>query len=391
MVASERKLRAIFGNTFEFIGLLAPDGTLLEANRAALAFIGRHELGDLAGRHFADTPWWGHSPADREILRAAIASAAEGEFVRFESDYRRPDGRVVTVDFSLLPVIDASGEVVYLLPEGRDITERKIAEEDLTAAKREAEAANQAKSQFLATISHELRTPLNAVIGFSETIRAEIFGPLGNARYAEYVDLIHSAGQLLRDLIEDILDVARVESGAAPLSEEEFDPVPLLRSTARLIEGKANSRKVTLRVDLPAALPRVFGDSLRIRQIVLNLMTNAVKFTPEGGLASLSVRSGEEGLEIVVTDTGIGISPAEVDNVWRPFYQVDGSLARRYGGTGLGLTIVRHFVEAHGGTITLDSAPGEGTVARVILPKSRLRVAANDEESEQRRSPAPGA
>jgi len=378
LAESETRLRAIFENTFEFIGLLAPDGTVIEVNRTALAFIGHDDISQVAGMHFADTPWWRHVPEARAALRAAIEVAAKGEFSRFEAAHHGPDGTRVVVDFSLLPVRDDSGRVVYLIPEGRDITQRKAAEEALFAAKREAEAASHAKSQFLATVSHELRTPLNAVIGFSEAIQAEIFGPMGNSRYAEYVGLIHSAGGLLRDLIEDILDVARVETGEAPLSEDEFDPVALLRSTARLIEAKANSRKVLLTVDLPAGLPQMMGDSLRIRQVVLNLLSNAVKFTPEGGSATLMAGVSADGLEIVVADTGIGISPKDVENVWRPFFQADSTLARRYGGTGLGLALVRHFVEAHGGTIALDSAPGQGTTVRVTLPSARLRVPAND-------------
>ena len=377
LVESERRYRAIFQNTFEFIGLLSPDGILLEANRTALAFIGHPDMAQLAGRHFADTPWWQHSPEDQATLRAAIAAAAKGEFVRFESTHLDPDGNAVVVDFSLRPMTDEDGTVIYLLPEGRDITQRKEAEEAAFAARMEAEAANRAKSQFLATISHELRTPLNAVIGFSETIQAEVFGPLGNSRYAEYVDLIHSAGQLLRDLIEDILDVARVESGESPLSESEFDLVPLLSSTLRLIEAKAAARRVALQVDLAQGLPRLWGDSLRIRQIVLNLLTNAIKFTPEGGSVRLSAALCPEGLELVVADTGIGISATDLPHVWRPFFQVEGSMARRYGGAGLGLPIVRHFVEAHGGRIEIDSTLGEGTVARVILPRSRLRDVAN--------------
>jgi len=378
LAESERKFRAIFENTFEFIGLLAPDGTLLEANLAALSFIGLDSVRSLAGLHFADTPWWRHSPESQAALREAIRVAATGEFVRFESTHRAPDDTEVVVDFSLRPITDESGQIVYLIPEGRDITQRKRDEEALIAAKLDAEAANHAKSQFLATVSHELRTPLNAVIGFSETIQAEVFGPIGNSRYGEYVGLIHSAGEQLRNLIEDILDVARIETGNAPLAEEEFDPVPLLRSTARLVEGSAASQKVALAVEMPAVLPRVIGDSLRLRQIVLNLLSNAVKFTPEGGSARLAVRVCDEGLELVVSDTGIGISKSDLENIWRPFFQADSSLSRRYGGTGLGLAIVRHFVAAHGGAISLASTLGQGTVVRVILPVERLRVPAND-------------
>ena len=385
LAESERRFRAIFDHTFEFIGLLDTGGRMLYCNATALSFIGK-SLADVAGDHFADTPWWSHSPAAQAALRDGIQRTAAGEFVRFETTHPSADGQVATIDFSLRPVRDDNGAVVFLIPEGRDITHLKQAEEAMRAAKLEAEAANQAKSAFLASTSHELRTPLNAVIGFSETIMAEVFGPLGNTRYAEYVQLIHAAGSHLRDIIEDILDVARIEMGEVVLQEEAMDLRAALGGVARLLTAKAEERHITLRLDLPPDLPRLYADPLRVRQIVMNLLSNAIKFTPAHGRVRLSAARTASGLSLAVADTGIGIRPEDMDAIWKPFVQADASLARRYSGTGLGLPIVRHYVEAHGGTIEVDSTPGCGSVFTVIMPAGRLREPANDSDQSEKAS-----
>ncbi|MBI2236015.1 MAG: PAS domain S-box protein [Magnetospirillum sp.] len=371
-VVTEQKFRAIFENTFEFIGLLSPDGRLLEANLTALSFIGRTELGDLAGLHFADTPWWEHSAADRAKLLQAISCAADGEFIRYETTHVDLNGGIAYVDFSLRPMRDDDGEVVFIIPEGRDITVRKRAEAALISAKLEAEAANRAKNEFLATVSHELRTPLNAVIGFSEAILIEAFGPVNAARYAEYLKLIHSAGLHLRSVIDDILDLARIELGRIELDEAECDPAPIIKTIVSLLEHKAAGQDIRLDCTLPTPLPALMADHRRLRQVVLNLLSNALKYTPPGGSIAIAADATDEGFEITVTDDGCGITPEVMASIWQPFQQVDPLIARKNGGAGLGLPIVKHFVEAHGGRITLACPPAGGTVARVLLPRERI-------------------
>ncbi|MGE5514501.1 MAG: ATP-binding protein [Bacteroidota bacterium] len=382
---SERRFRAIFDQTFEFIGLLDTEGRLLEANATALAFIDK-TLAEIAGQHFADTPWWSHSPADQSLLRDGIARAAAGQFVRFETSHPGVDGRVATIDFSLKPVTDESGQVIYIIPEGRNITHLKKAQQELMDAKMQAEAANLAKSAFLAAISHELRTPLNAVIGFSETILEQVFGPLGNARYSEYVEMIHTAGSHLRDVIEDILDVARIETGEVSLREAEMDLRQCLSSVVEMIRPKAHESRIALIADLPADLPRLRADQLRLRQIVLNLLSNAVKFTPPGGRVRLWVDIEADGLALHVADTGIGIRPEDMEHIWTPFFQAEATLSRRFGGTGLGLPIVRHYAEAHGGSISVDSTPGQGATFTLRLPAERMIRPANDVVAQPQRS-----
>ncbi|CAA7620710.1 Signal transduction histidine kinase [Candidatus Terasakiella magnetica] len=366
------EMRAIIENTFEFIGLLSPEGLLLDANHTAMSFIGHKVVTPFVGMHFADTPWWEHSPIERAQLIDAIEHARTGEFVRFETTHVDANGGIAYVDFSLKPVRDQAGTITFLVPEGRDITQRKRAEAEVMAAKLEAEAANRAKSSFLATVSHELRTPLNAIIGFSEAIICNALGPSDAERTTEYMGLIHTAGQHLRAVIEDILDVSRIELGQIELEEIETEPGDLVHGIARMLEHKAQNGKITLCVTVDEGLPWIRVDQRRLRQIVLNLLANAIKFTPLGGHIEVTARLCPEGIEIAVKDSGIGISREDLAKVWLPFYQSDASLARRHEGAGLGLAIVKHFVEAHGGTLQLDSTLGQGTRVAFILPKERF-------------------
>ncbi|SEH48601.1 PAS domain S-box-containing protein [Magnetospirillum fulvum] len=372
---AHREMRAIIENTYEFIGLLSPEGHILDANRTAMSFIKSHDFDSLRGHLFADTPWWTHSSEERALLVDAVRRARQGEFVRFETTHRGGDGHLAYIDFSLKPVTDDDGAVIYLVPEGRDITQRKQAESDLLAAKLEAESANRAKSNFLATVSHELRTPLNAVIGFSEALLSDALGPLEPERTRDYLRLIHAAGQHLGALIEDILDVSRVELGHLDLAEDVVAPDEMVASVRRLLESHATDGSIRLKIDLPSSLPRLRADSRRLRQVLLNLVTNAIKFTPAGGTVTIRFNAGPDGVAFHVEDTGIGIPLEHHGKVWQPFFQSDALHARPHDGAGLGLAIVKCFVEALGGQVSLDSAPGQGTCVSVLLPPERVIAA----------------
>lgn len=371
---SRRRLRGILDHTFEFIGLLDAQGMVIDVNSTALNFIGR-TIDDVRGMAFWDTPWWRHDPPSQERLRQAVAAAAAGTFERFEAEHYAADGRGITVDFSLSPVTDADGRVVLLIPEGRDITERKATERRLEHARLEAETANATKTQFLANMSHELRTPLNAVMGYAEAILAEMFGPLENARYREYLGIIHSSGQHLLEIIGDILEISRIELGELELNLEDVALDLLLDEAAALLATRADHAGVAVHTRLPPGLGRWRCDRRRLLQVLLNLGSNGIKFTPAGGTVSIDLRAGRGGddsgefLVLTVADNGIGIPQEYQETVWQSFRQVANAMTRGHDGLGLGLPIVRALVEAHGGTIGLTSTPGKGTTVVAHLPR----------------------
>jgi signal transduction histidine kinase len=265
----------------------------------------------------------------------------------------------------------SDGSTVGILSE---ITELKRREEALVVARDMAEAASRSKSEFLANISHELRTPLNAIIGFSEIMRDEIFGPIGSPQYRTYLrDVLESAQHLL-EVINDILDVAKAEAGKLALDEEEIELDRLALLVLRLLEERAVRAGLRLELDVPRELPLLLADERKLKQVLINLFTNAVKFTPPGGEVALRARLALDGdLLIEVVDTGIGIAPEDIATALSPFGQVDGRLSRKYQGTGLGLPLSRALVMLHGGTLLISSAVGRGTTVTVRLPAARLR------------------
>lgn len=251
-----------------------------------------------------------------------------------------------------------------------DSTARAFAAVD--AARREAERANRAKSQFLAQMSHELRTPLNAVIGFSEILLSETFGPLGNPRYLEYATDIRDSGAHLLSLINDILDLSRIESGQMALAEEAVDIGAAIAQALRMIAPRAQKAGVRLSCDIADGLPFLLGDQRAMLQMLLNLLGNAVKFTPESGeAATTAMLLPDGGIGIMVADTGTGIPEEELERVLEPFERADSAAVRTTEGTGLGLPIVKRLAERHGGRLELTSEPGAGTTAILIFPARR--------------------
>jgi len=238
-----------------------------------------------------------------------------------------------------------------------------------------AEAANEAKSAFLAIISHELRTPLNAIIGFAGLMEDQRFGPLGAPRYREYVSDIRHSGEHLLVLINNILDLSRAEAGKLQLQEDAVDVVEAMQICARQLEPRAAETHVQLKLSVPNSPPMLRCDAAKLRQILLNLLSNALKFTPAGGHVALKFEcGGDGGISLIVKDTGVGMSPADIPRALEPFTQLDNRFARRYEGTGLGLPLTRSLVELHGGTLRLESSLGEGTIVIVAFPPSRTIV-----------------
>ena len=264
-----------------------------------------------------------------------------------------------------------SGEVVARAI--RYAIERKREQQLLTEAKERAEFASRTKSEFLAAVSHELRTPLNAIIGFSEMMRDEVLGPVGNDAYCEYADHIYNSGSHLLSIINDILDLAKVEAGTAELNEEEVDVAEVFETSRRMFEARCQQAGNTLTCEVAEGLPRLRADRLKLQQVLVNLLSNAVKFTPAGGNIVCSAYLEPNGdMHITVVDTGIGIAEADIATALEPFRQVDSSLSRQYDGTGLGLPLATRFVELHGGTLRLESELQVGTEVTVSFPKDRV-------------------
>jgi signal transduction histidine kinase len=236
-----------------------------------------------------------------------------------------------------------------------------------------AEAANRAKSQFLANMSHELRTPLNAIIGFAEVIADKLVEESKTDKIREYAGDIHSSGKHLLNVINDILDIARIEAGSLDLREEWVAVRSLLAMPLDICRSRIVENSLSLVVDLPPDLPDMYCDGRLVRQVLINLISNAAKFTPKGGAITVSFgREQDRRLRISIADTGIGIAPEDIDNALAPFRQVDNELGRRYDGTGLGLPLSKAFVELHGGSFALASQPGKGTTVTLHFPRARL-------------------
>lgn len=264
------------------------------------------------------------------------------------------------------------------LEETRDLLEKSSAaqiklNEELRIAKEEADAANRTKSEFLATMSHELRTPLNAIIGFSDILKSQILGPEASEKYCEYANDIHNSGQHLLALINDILDLSKVEAGQEELHEEHIVIPDLIRSITSLVRQRASQKGIGLETEISRDLPSLYADKRKLKQIFINLLTNAIKFTEAGGKVTFSAWCRREsGYVFQIVDTGIGIAPADIPKALSKFGQVDSDINRRHEGTGLGLPLTKELIELHGGSLDLQSVLGKGTTVTVRFPATRI-------------------
>jgi PAS domain S-box-containing protein len=312
-------------------------------------------------------------PDDRGMIVERIKARMSGREVISHYEFRmlHRDGSIVWFD-ALAALVNWDGQPASL-SWLTDITARKKAEEELVRAKEAAEFANRAKTEFLANMSHELRTPLNAILGFSEIISSQMFGPIGKPQYADYARDIHASGEHLLDLINDVLDLAKLEAGKLELHESEINLRELFEQCMALVRGRADDGRVHLSFEVAVGLPKLRADTRALKQVLLNLLSNAIKFTPEGGHVTARVAAEKRGeLAIVVSDTGIGMSQADIEVALSAFGQIDSELARKHQGTGLGLPITRSLVKLHGGDITIDSVPGQGTTVAAHFPAERL-------------------
>ncbi|WP_207483419.1 ATP-binding protein [Arenibaculum pallidiluteum] len=374
--AAEQAYRSIFDNAIDGIYRCDGGGRLMRANHALVTLNGflteaemLEEVPDLGRR-------WHVDPARRRRFHELLD--AQGYVTDFVSEVQHPrTGERFWISENARAISDRLGRRLYYEGTVRDITQARQAEAQLREAKEQAELANRTKSEFLAHMSHELRTPLNAVIGFSEIIKDELFGPNHNPRYQEYARDIHDSGRHLLTLINEILDLAKVEAGGVELREETIEVEKVLESCRRLVRERAAAGQIVLNIGAEPGLPRLLVDVTRLKQILLNLLSNAVKFTTPGGEVRLEARRAQDGgVVLTVADTGIGMSEEQLDIAFQPFRQVENAFNRKYQGTGLGLPLSKALAELHGGSVTIESEPGKGTRVRVWLPSSRLVPAA---------------
>ena len=369
---SEEQLRVAFDAAPIGMAILDMEGRYQRVNPALCELFGYTES-ELMGRSFLEITHPSYRKAGEEHTRQL--RAGEIDTVEMEKRYIAKDGRTVHALTRVGAVRGASGRPVQMLTQIIDISLRKQEEDELVAAKEQAELANRTKSEFLANMSHELRTPLNAIIGFSEIVAGELFGPIGAPRYVEYVQDIHTSGIHLLSIISDILDLSKIEAGRRELTESPIDLHDAAEASLRLVRGRAENSSVRLVNGIARdATPRLLADERAVKQILLNLLSNAVKFTPEGGRVAVGAElRGDGSLAVTVDDTGIGIAPENIPRALAPFSQLDSSLTRRYEGTGLGLPLVKSLIELHGGTLELESEEGKGTLATLVFPPARVR------------------
>ncbi len=308
-------------------------------------------------------------PDDLKRMQAAfVESAYYARPATAEVRMRRRDGSYVWAEIRCRPAPQSHGEASDIVAVTRDITERKAHEVELIAARDAAEAANRAKSSFLANMSHELRTPLNAIIGFSEVMTREMFGPVGSAKYLEYSRLIHESGGHLLELINSVLDMSKIEAGKLDLYEEVFDLTDTAESALRFVKLQAERAGVALRLSVGPGAGMMFADKRAVKQMLINLLTNGIKYTPRGGDVRLKAARDGGGIEIRVSDSGVGISAKDLERLGKPFEQVDGEHVRAKEGTGLGLALVKALSALHGGEAGIESVLGEGTTVTIRLP-----------------------
>lgn len=361
---SEARISTLLDNSPTAIYFKDLDLRIVVANRKYLEMYGVPQetvIGKTSEELFGENPGREFMAHDLEVLETRSLITRD-EIL---------DGRDLLT--SKFPILDSDGELVGVGGIEIDISDQKAVERALKLARDEAETASRAKSAFLANMSHELRTPLNSVIGYSDSLLAGTLGEIENKLHREYIGIISSAGTFLLELINDILDLSRIESGNVELDETEFALLSVITSALALSQDRHAAHALDIRCTVPEALPKVRADQRQISQVIINLLANAIKFTPTDGSVEVSCERREDGgLAIIVADTGIGIAASDIELVKQPFVQVEDSLTRQHEGTGLGLAIINSIAALHDATFELKSELGSGTTATFALPASRV-------------------
>jgi PAS domain S-box-containing protein len=370
VTAGEASYRAFFDHAVEGIFRTTPEGHYLAVNQALADIYGYPTpaalisgLTDIGAQLYVDS---------RRRAEFHALMQANDVVTNFVSEIHHRSGRRIWISENARAVRDWAGALLCYEGTVEDVTEKFEQERALRAALRQAEIANKMKAAFLAAMSHELKTPLNAVLGFSEIIRDQMLGPVGHEAYREYAGDIHKSGARLLAVINDVLDVSRLEGGLLTIDARSENVLDVAESAIKLARGLTQDQR-RIEIDVPADMPSLYVDPRRLSQALGNLLANALKFTPAGGTVRFVARPQHDGgVHLAVEDTGIGMAQETIAAALEPFRQLDGSLARRFEGAGLGLSIAKALAELHGGHLGIRSAVGEGTVVTIALPAARI-------------------
>jgi two-component system, cell cycle sensor histidine kinase DivJ len=357
--AGEARYRFLAESALDLITAHSEDGRIRFASPASHALIGCAPA-EIIGLSLAELS----HDEDRSAVETTLAEARAGRLSTLELRLKTKKGGYIWTELRCRPV---RHEIVAVT---RDITRRKAHERALIEARDLAEEASRAKSRFLANMSHELRTPLNAIIGFSEVMTHEMFGPLGSARYLEYTRLINESGSHLLGLINSILDMSKIEAGRFTITPEFFDLEEVINQALGFVTFQAERGGIVLEQTIEPTVRRALADKRAVLQILINLLSNGVKYTQSGGYVRVTAMLDATRLQIVVSDTGVGIGAADLARLGQPFEQVESHYTRTREGTGLGLALVRALTHLHGGTMVMQSVVGEGTSVRITLPNT---------------------
>ncbi|WP_236142256.1 AAA family ATPase [Nostoc sp. CMAA1605] len=369
LAESETKFRGLVEGVTDVIWSAETDGTLSYLSPQFQTMFGLNPA-DYVGKVFLDLI----HPDDLEGMLGSMRRIVEQGEKILNQEFRHlcQDGRYLWVTVNAAPIYDAEGHIIRHQGIIRDISDRKKHEEQLEKTNAELIRATRLKDEFLATMSHELRTPLNAILGMTEGLQDEIFGEV-NEKQLKALNTIEHSGNHLLELINEVLDLSKIASGQIQLNRANTAIIPLCQQSLEFIKPQAAKKSIQIESKLPIDLPKFYIDERRICQVLINLLNNAVKFTPESGSITLEVifpsaTKGQNYLQIAITDTGIGIAPEHFQKVFEPFIQIDSKLNRNYEGTGLGLALVKRIVELHGGEVTLTSELGVGSCFAIYLP-----------------------
>ena len=363
-------MRQVVENSSDGLLVIDEHGKVRSVNPAAERMLGQR-ANDIVGQHFFDviaTP--SHHPPIHSLSRMAYGDRPS------QMELTRPDGSTLIADVGMSRLPEQQPSAIFVA-QLHDVTEMKMREAELRAARDQAEAASNSKSQFLANMSHELRTPLNAVIGFSEIMKTELLGPIGTETYRGYSHSIHDSAKHLLGIINDILDISSIESGSPRLHEGIHEPEQICQSVIALVAGRADQAQVKLVVNVDPATDLLYVDGRMLKQMLINLVGNAIKFSPKcGSIEILVTPAGPElhsGAVFAVADQGIGIAKEDIPRILKPFEQVETAFARNFDGIGLGLPLVNSMARLHGATLTIDSEPNVGTTVSILFPAARTR------------------